>query len=525
MFAFANFISTLLNPIADCDETFNYWEPTHYVLYGTGLQTWEYSPVYALRSYLYIVLHAFFGGVTNLFTTNKLHAFYVIRMALGIFCALSETIFIKGVHERFGRRISMTCFLFMVTGAGIFNSSTSYLPSAFVMNCLMVAYGSWFTIPTTNNGKKLKYGVCILASATAGIVGWPFCVIAVLPLALDTLYHYGIFNSIYDSVRVVIVLVLATVYIDNYYYKTLLFAPLQLVLYNKGSGSELYGVEPWHFYLKNLFLNFNFVVLLAVVLPLLLISARMWRYLLYVSPFYLWLGFYSLIPHKEERFMYVVYPTLTLCAGICLELLCQIINTQVLSQNRRSGAVNVLQCVVVAAVCMLSLSRSLSMIVNYGAPLDVYGKLSEHIQNNHPNTNKPINVCVGKEWYRFPSHFFLPSNSRLNFLKSSFSGLLPKPYGPYPIGSSMIPTTMNDQNIEEMDRYVPVDTCDYIVDLDLENQKEDKYIDDDGFTLIYSAPFLDAERSPTLSRAFYIPFYSPKKNTFAEYHLLKKNKF
>ena len=29
-------------PISDCDETFNYWEPAHYLLYGRGFQTWEY---------------------------------------------------------------------------------------------------------------------------------------------------------------------------------------------------------------------------------------------------------------------------------------------------------------------------------------------------------------------------------------------------------------------------------------------------------------------------------------------------
>lgn len=31
---------------------------THYLLYGTGMQTWEYSPVYAIRSYAYLWLHA-----------------------------------------------------------------------------------------------------------------------------------------------------------------------------------------------------------------------------------------------------------------------------------------------------------------------------------------------------------------------------------------------------------------------------------------------------------------------------------
>lgn len=34
--------SALLNPVGDCDETFNYWEPTHLLLYGSGMQTWEY---------------------------------------------------------------------------------------------------------------------------------------------------------------------------------------------------------------------------------------------------------------------------------------------------------------------------------------------------------------------------------------------------------------------------------------------------------------------------------------------------
>lgn len=26
--------------IGDCDETYNYWEPLHYLLYGFGFQTW-----------------------------------------------------------------------------------------------------------------------------------------------------------------------------------------------------------------------------------------------------------------------------------------------------------------------------------------------------------------------------------------------------------------------------------------------------------------------------------------------------
>lgn len=48
--------------ISDCDETFNYWEALHLVLYGNGLETWEYSPPFAIRSWAYILLHGAVAG-------------------------------------------------------------------------------------------------------------------------------------------------------------------------------------------------------------------------------------------------------------------------------------------------------------------------------------------------------------------------------------------------------------------------------------------------------------------------------
>lgn len=30
----------------------------HYLLHGTGMQTWEYSPAYGIRSYAYLALHS-----------------------------------------------------------------------------------------------------------------------------------------------------------------------------------------------------------------------------------------------------------------------------------------------------------------------------------------------------------------------------------------------------------------------------------------------------------------------------------
>ena len=46
-FAFAclllpRILSALYNIVHDCDEVYNYWEPLHFLLYGHGMQTWEY---------------------------------------------------------------------------------------------------------------------------------------------------------------------------------------------------------------------------------------------------------------------------------------------------------------------------------------------------------------------------------------------------------------------------------------------------------------------------------------------------
>ena len=93
---------------------------------------------------------------------------------------------------------------------------------------------------------------------------------------------------------------------------------LNFVSYNVAGGgdSALYGVESSHFYLLNGLLNFNIALPLALAYPVIvalqavgLISHRPeWRIALSMSPLVVWLASISALPHKEERFLYVVYP-------------------------------------------------------------------------------------------------------------------------------------------------------------------------------------------------------------------------
>jgi len=49
IFATVHVIGATINHIDDTDEVYGYYEPLHYLLYGKGMQTWEYSPTYAIR--------------------------------------------------------------------------------------------------------------------------------------------------------------------------------------------------------------------------------------------------------------------------------------------------------------------------------------------------------------------------------------------------------------------------------------------------------------------------------------------
>ena len=68
-----------------------------------------------------------------------------------------------------------------------------------------------------------------------------------------------------------------------------------------------------------------------------------------------------------------------------------------------------------------------------------------------------VSICIGKEWYRFPSHFFLPSqNWRVKFVKSEFRGQLPQMYAEGENATVIERPNFNDLNQEESDRYVKV---------------------------------------------------------------------
>ena len=76
---------------------------------------------------------------------------------------------------------------------------------------------------------------------------------------------------------------------------------------------------------------------------------------------------------------------------------------------------------------------------------------------------------------------------------------LPQPYS-RERGTAVAPPNMNDQNREEPSRYISPDTCDYMVELLLDDGNPPEHAlelqDKVNWDILSSAPYLDASQSP-----------------------------
>lgn len=324
--------SAVVNLVHDCDEAFNFWEPLHYLVHGHGLQTWEHSPEFALRSYLYLGLHWLVAKPIAMVAGDargKRVTFVGVRVALGLASAASEAWLCREVARLDAFAGAMLTAL-LAWSAGMFAASTAFLPSSFAMYCITAAAAAALA-----GRHRTSCAACVVAV----VWGWPFAGIAAIPLGLDALGHLGFRRTLLAILAPLVITAGMSVAVDSYFYGRVTSSTLNILRYNvAGGGSELYGVEGVTFYFRNLFNAFTLGLPLALAAPLLALASAalrssgaagavardaragsgFGRLMIAYSPFPLTLAFFSSVAHKEERFMYVVYPLLCMGAAVAL---------------------------------------------------------------------------------------------------------------------------------------------------------------------------------------------------------------
>ena len=571
-------VSAAINLVHDCDETFNFWEPLHYLVYGHGLQTWEHSPEHALRSYLYLGLHYAVAKPVALLAGDargKLLVFTLVRLVLGVASAASEA-WLCAETAALSPVAGGVLAALLAGSAGMFAAGTAFLPSAFAMYLLTIAAAA-----TLARHHRISCAACVLAV----VWGWPFAGLAALPHGVDAIRARGFLRAVEFVLVPLVVSLLLAAAVDTHFYGRPTLSTLNILRYNvvAGGGSELYGVEPATFYARNLLNAFNVaVVASALAVPLAATvpgatGANLRRLLVAHAPFPIFFAFFSLVPHKEERFMYAVYPSLCVGAGVAA--------AAAEETARRLGRVAGVEGTAArfAAACVwgatavsvaLGASRVAALVHGYGAPMTAYASLPSTATNVAAE-----GVCVGAEWHRFPSSFHLPSPAyRLRFLRSGFDGALPMPFDRAAGGTRHAPPGLNDRNEADTRQWAaePWDgECGWVVDLVAEGstpavdptrvvapgpggsdvdagvadadadegaRRADEAAADSGrkaaeedeeevgasapsnawWVATRTFPFLDQANSPALSRAFYVPGWSAAKNAYGKYVVYRR---
>jgi alpha-1,2-mannosyltransferase len=568
-------------PVTDCDEVYNYWEPLHFLLYKKGLQTWEYANEYALRTFAYLVpvqgvavvwqyligMAAFGAGSTtttttmpshqsswmmmeqlhllagvtvdnsnsdndNVTTTNdKLVLFWCLRATMAAVMAFTEVYWLSTVHQKLRLTTTNLTVLSAVlcTSTGMTHAAAAYLPSATWMGVWMMGSASFL--------KEQHVGFVVTAVTATLSTGWPFGAVCLVPMGVHILvkeFSKGRAVSFIGTVGAVTVAVQAVVMMtDVQYYGRWVSPTWNIFAYNAGgSGDELYGIEPVSYYVKNLLLNLNLVAPLGLLaLPIQLLSTKChkdWNVVTMLSCIYVWMAITVPRPHKEERFLFPIYPILCLGAVLTVDSALNAIGRmeaavsrhKELAVRQRVG----LTAVVWLPIVLLSMSRSAALAKYYTAPLTIYTALAfqpvpvvaQQLQEqDQDQQQKKLLVCTCGEWYRFPGSFYLPHHAELGFLPSvGFTGQLPQAfseYGSLAQGQDVL-QPFNDENRQEMERYVDMADCTWIIDL------EGGECTPDNSRILASAPFLDADKTSALHRILYLPYFHERAMEKGQVH-------
>ena len=246
------------------------------------------------------------------------------------------------------------------------------------------------------------------------------------------------------------------------------------------------------------------------------------------SPQWVWLAAITYLPHKEERFMYVVYPQILYAAAYCIVEISRLIPRLFISKRRLEQSPIKTLLVVAALLCtsILSASRVGALLWNYSAHMRVYLDLQSLDQ---ARLDGPCTVCLGSEWYEFPSHFFVPEQCEVHFLDSGFRGILPAAFNDSRGGTRYGASYLNDRNEADKRQFiVDESSCNVMVSLKYDEKLEPKELNrgvkNKRWEIVQEHKYVQGNLSAALFRALFIPFLSPQKLVYNYYALYASNK-
>lgn len=356
------FFSVLTWTYAAPDEFWQGPEIAHSFVFGSGFQTWEWMPNYALRSYLHPVLIALFayGPVAvleNVLSHIYAHSLWVSlhiilpalwltpRLLAAVSASICDVATYSLALKLFGEDTAILALLVQLSSTlMIFSSGRSFsngLEATFT-TCALLFWRKMIDRLVMGSAESEKAALipfssavyfASIAGALAGIsfairptslIIWFFLWLLALPqIGLGRLFQIS-FTAITPAALSVILLSLL---LDRYLYGFFTFPAFNFLLFNTVSGLDaLYGEYPrlWYLYngLPTAFGLFLPVALFSIVCAFRYVKVstlREFDFAIAGAGVVLVLSFGS--SHKEHRFLFPVLPIINIYLGRCLTFL------------------------------------------------------------------------------------------------------------------------------------------------------------------------------------------------------------
>ncbi|CAN4084330.1 unnamed protein product [Withania somnifera] len=310
-FVNALLVQTYFNP----DEHWQVLEVAHHISFGYGHLTWEWEK--GIRSYLHPVIFAALYKILALLHLDK--PWFMIRtprLLQSIFSAFGDLYLFKLSQEIFGDRIAKFALFAQLTNWFMFFCITRTLSNSLETVLTLVSLYYWPCIRSSaskiSRGSR-KWGLALAALACAirptSAITWIYIGLLELYLTRDKLKFV-----LLEVIPIGTLILGLTFLVDRWMYGTWVLVPLNFLKFNfLTSGGDYYGTHVWHWYFSQ-----GFTVMVFTFLPFTLagiFKSKQWK----LSGLIAWsLSVYSLLGHKEFRFVLPVLPIALMFAGYWL---------------------------------------------------------------------------------------------------------------------------------------------------------------------------------------------------------------
>ncbi|CAJ1049174.1 GPI mannosyltransferase 3 [Xyrichtys novacula] len=290
-----------------------YWQSVEVVTYG--FLTWEWKE--GIRGFSYPLLFAAIFKILNLINYDSvLLLIWLPRIFQALLAAFADVKFFFLVQTLQSPDVAKWTFFCHLCSWFSWFCCTRTLTNSMetTLTCLALFY---FPLPGSKTHSSKKY----LSIVALAVIFRPTALIVWFPLLM---YHFcreenklRLITHNYIPIGAVAV-VISTV-IDSIFYEELTLVQFNFLKFNVFRGvADFYGSHPWHWYLTQ-----GFPVVIGPHLPLFLHGCGLAfkKYKILLASVVWTIMVYSLLPHKEFRFIYPVLPFCMLFCGVSLSYL------------------------------------------------------------------------------------------------------------------------------------------------------------------------------------------------------------